>query len=72
MIAAFGISKSSMDRTLRQCQAVPAQPTLEQLNADPHLCRFTLVFDREAYSPMFFLEMWKKHRIAAITSSFEI
>ena len=29
--------------------------------------RFTLVFDREGYSPAFFLEMWKKHRIACLT-----
>ena len=29
--------------------------------------RFTLVFDREGYSPAFFLEMWEKHRIACLT-----
>jgi len=51
----------------RLLREVPAQPTQEQLSASPHLCRFTLVFDREAYSPEFFLEMWKKHRIASIT-----
>ena len=29
--------------------------------------RFTLVFDREGYSPAFFQEMWQKHRIACLT-----
>src|SRR5258708_2538570 len=45
---------------------VPNQPTPEQLKADPKLCRFTLVFDREGYSPAFFREMWDK-RIACQT-----
>jgi len=39
----------------------------EQLEADADLARFTLVFDREAYSPKFFSELWHKHRIAVIT-----
>jgi len=46
---------------------VPGQPSTEQLESDPHLSRFTIVFDREGYSPVFFKEMWKKHRIACIT-----
>jgi hypothetical protein len=29
--------------------------------------RFTLVFDREGYSPAFFHEMWTRHRIACLT-----
>jgi hypothetical protein len=45
---------------------VPHQPTSEQLKADPQLCRFTLVFDREGYSPAFFRKMWDK-RIACQT-----
>lgn len=45
---------------------VPNQPTPEQLKADPKLCRFALVFDREGYSPAFFREMWEK-RIACQT-----
>jgi hypothetical protein len=45
---------------------IPNQPTPEQLKADPHLGRFTLVFDREGYSPGFFREMWD-HRIACQT-----
>lgn len=45
---------------------IPNQPTEEQLKADPLLCRFTLVFDREGYSPGFLRQMWDK-RIACQT-----
>ena len=33
----------------------------QRLAADPHTPRFTLVFDREAYSPAFFDEMRAQH-----------
>ena len=36
---------------------VPSQPSAEELAADPYLHRFTLVFDREGYSPEFFQTM---------------
>ena len=36
---------------------VPGQPSSEELAADPYLHRFTLVFDREGYSPEFFQAM---------------
>jgi len=36
---------------------VPRQPSPEELAADPYLHRFTLVFDREGYSPEFFQTM---------------
>jgi hypothetical protein len=39
----------------------------EQLQADPELPRFTLVFDREAYSPQFFGKLWREHRVAVIS-----
>lgn len=45
---------------------VPDQPGESELEADPDICRFVLVFDREGYSPAFFREMWKK-RIACQT-----
>jgi len=45
---------------------VPNQPTEEQLEADPLLSRFTIVFDREGYSPQFFAQM-KEQRIAVLT-----
>ena len=39
----------------------------EELAADKDLPRFTLVFDREAYSPKFFGKLWDEHRIAVLT-----
>jgi hypothetical protein len=45
---------------------VPSQPDADQLAADPLLHRFTVVFDREGYSPGFLLNM-KKRRIACLT-----
>jgi len=45
---------------------IPNQPTPEQLKADRCLCRFTVVFDREGYSPGLFRQMWEK-RIACQT-----
>ena len=45
---------------------IPNQPTPEQLEADAKLHRFTLVFDREGYSPEFFRAM-KAKRIACLT-----
>jgi len=45
---------------------VPQQPNEQQLKDDPLLHRFTLVFDREGYSPDFFARM-KKKRIACLS-----
>jgi hypothetical protein len=45
---------------------VPNQPTADELEADSLLHRFTVVFDREGYSPNFFLKM-KQRRIACLT-----
>src|SRR4030065_2709042 len=45
---------------------VQTQPSQEQQASDPHLHRFTLIFDREGYSPDFFLRMRDK-RIACLT-----
>jgi len=45
---------------------VPNQPCMEELAEDPLLHRFTLVFDREGYSPAFFARM-KSERIACMT-----
>ena len=44
----------------------PGQPGAPALEADPLLSRFTLVFDREGYSPAFFSEM-KNKRIAILS-----
>ena len=46
---------------------VPDQPSEVQLKEHPHRSRFTLVFDREGYSPEFFQQMWQEHRVACIT-----
>lgn len=40
------------------------QATLE---ADEALPRFTIVFDREGYSPVFFKKLWDTYRVAVIT-----
>jgi prepilin-type processing-associated H-X9-DG protein len=45
---------------------VPDQPTAAELAADPLRHRFSLVFDREGYSPGFMLRM-KQKRIACLT-----
>jgi hypothetical protein len=45
---------------------VPNQPSAEALNADARLHRFTIVFDREGYSPDFLAKM-KQRRIACLT-----
>ncbi len=45
---------------------VPNQPSQERQASDPLLHRFTLIFDREGYSPEFFLRMRDK-RIACLT-----
>lgn len=46
---------------------MPSKYTEQELAADPDLPRFTIVFDREAYSPKFFQQLWDKYRIAVIT-----
>ncbi len=51
----------------RLLQDVPRQPTDDELEHDPLLARFSLVFDREGYSPAFFKSMWREHRIACMT-----
>ncbi len=47
-------------------QDVPFQPALFELEKERYSNRFTLVFDREGYSPDFMLRMWKR-RIACLT-----
>ena len=51
----------------RLLEDVPEQPSTEALKKNPFIERFTIIFDREGYSPAFFKEMWEKHRIACIT-----
>ncbi|MCP4114373.1 MAG: hypothetical protein GY737_03015 [Desulfobacteraceae bacterium] len=51
----------------RLLKEVPPQHGEQELDANPQLCRFILVFDREGYSPAFFKDMWLKHRIGCMT-----
>ena len=51
----------------RLLKEVPHQPSEQELDDHPRRSRFTLVFDREGYSPAFFRDMWQQHRIACIT-----
>jgi hypothetical protein len=46
---------------------IPCKYSSQELAADGELPRFTLVFDREAYSPALFRLLWEKHRVAVIT-----
>ncbi|GHT40177.1 hypothetical protein FACS189437_05420 [Bacteroidia bacterium] len=46
----------------------PVSSELQQkMDSNPDYPRFTLVFDREAYSLDFFQRLWDKHRIAILT-----
>ena len=45
---------------------VPNQPTMLDLQANKHLHKYMLVFDRECYSPDFFCDLWEE-RIAICT-----
>ncbi len=47
-------------------ETVPNQPTQDKLNDNRYQSRFTIVFDREGYSPDLIVRMWKK-RIAIKT-----
>jgi len=51
----------------RLLKEVPKQPEEGALEDNPSFCRFILVFDREGYSPAFFLRMWRNHRVACIS-----
>lgn len=51
----------------RLLQDVPRQPSEEELDRNPYRSRFSILFDREGYSPAFFKEMWQTHRIACVT-----
>jgi hypothetical protein len=46
--------------------SVPQQPTADELDKDPLLHRFVIVFDREGATHSLFSELWE-HRIGALT-----
>ncbi|MDA1055467.1 MAG: hypothetical protein O3C40_34135 [Planctomycetota bacterium] len=62
-----GLQKTlEADIVPRLLTEVPGQPTADLLAADPLLHRFTLVFDREGYSPGLFLRL-KQQRLAILS-----
>jgi hypothetical protein len=62
-----GILKVLREQVVPRLKAdAPAQPTENELAAAPRRHRFTLIFDREGYSPEFFAAM-QQERIAVIT-----
>jgi len=63
-----GLLKTLRDDIVpRLLKDVPGQPSEEELLANPNSCRLIMVFDREGYSPAFFREMRKNHRIGCIS-----
>jgi hypothetical protein len=46
---------------------IPKQPTQEQLTANPLLPRFTIICDREGFSPLIMKQLWEEKRIAIST-----
>jgi hypothetical protein len=48
-------------------KAIPEIKKTVEASDDPRKPVFTLVFDREAYEPGWFIKLWKDHRIAVIS-----
>jgi hypothetical protein len=62
-----GLRKVLEDQIIpRLLREVPRQPTQAELDSNPRRARFTLIFDREGYSPELFKRLWEL-RIAVIT-----
>jgi hypothetical protein len=51
----------------RLLRDVPSQPSAEELERNKYKSRFSIIFDREGYSPVFIKEVWEKHRISCYT-----
>lgn len=62
-----GIVKMLEDSIVpRLLKELPGQPAAAELAAQPRLARFTVVFDRGAYSPEMFARLWAQ-RVAVLT-----
>jgi len=61
------LSALRADIVPRLLNDVPCQPNHEELRSNRYKHRFTLVFDREGFSPQFFKEMWQGFRISCVT-----
>jgi hypothetical protein len=60
------LQEAILGRIIPQLQETVLLPTKAPSDEDQTpVCTF--VFDREAYSPAFFFQLWKQHRIAVIT-----
>jgi hypothetical protein len=46
---------------------VPTEEQRKKMEENPAYPLFTLAFDREGYSPIFFKRLWDEHRIAVLT-----
>jgi hypothetical protein len=51
----------------RLLKDVPDQLTNKESEEKPYKSRFSIIFDREGYSPSFFKEMWNNHKISCFT-----
>jgi hypothetical protein len=61
-----GLVKVLREEIVPRLLAEAPQPAEAVLQADPHAVRFTLIVDREGYSPALFKDFWKQ-RIAVMT-----
>ncbi len=62
-----GLAATLLDEIVPELLAhVPGQPSEDELNADPWLHRFVVVFDREGFSGPLLSKLWEQ-RIGAIT-----
>lgn len=51
----------------RLLKEVPNQPSEEELVKNAYRSRFSIIFDREGYSPSFIKELWENHRVSCYT-----
>jgi hypothetical protein len=58
------ISTQIVPKILTEIEPKYSQTELEN---DPDLPRFTILFDREGYSPAYFNKLWNEHRVGVIT-----
>ncbi|MFH0938702.1 MAG: hypothetical protein V1899_05415, partial [Planctomycetota bacterium] len=62
-----GLAATLLNEIVPELRAsVPSQPSVAELGADPFLCRFVIVFDREGATHSLLSSLWKQ-RIGAIT-----
>jgi hypothetical protein len=66
--ASQGLIQTMKDEIIPQIlEVLPNQPSKKEFSEDSLLYRFTLIFDREGYSPVFFETVMREHNIACVT-----